>query len=218
MSKINTFIFDLDGVITDTAEYHYLAWKQLADEESLEFDKELNEDLKGVSRTDSLQIILKHNNKKITEEELDDWAERKNSYYVELIKTVRPKDILPGIPEILSVLKERKINIGLGSASKNAVTVLNGLNILDYFDFIGDGNSVKNSKPAPDLFLHVAEILNVTPNNCVVVEDAEAGIEAAKKAGMTAVGIGTKEKMHQADFIYNSPADISIENLLKKLL
>ena len=214
MSKISTFIFDLDGVITDTAEYHYLAWKQLADREDLKFDKVLNEDLKGVSRIDSLKIILKYNNRKISEEEMFEWAQLKNNYYVELIKTVEPKDILPGISEILNILKEKKINIALGSASKNAKTVLNGLNILNYFDYIGDGNSVKNSKPSPDLFLHVAEKLNVSPENCVVIEDAEAGIEAAKKAGMKAVGIGTKNKMHRADFIFNSPADINMDNLL----
>ena len=214
MNKINTFIFDLDGVITDTAEFHYLAWKHLADAENLKFDKGMNEDLKGVSRIDSLKVILERNDRIISDERMQELAESKNNYYVELIKTISPKDILPGITEILNILKGKRIKIALGSASKNATTVLDGLQITEYFDFIGDGNSVKNSKPAPDLFLHVAEKLNVSPENCIVVEDAEAGVEAGKSAGMTVVGIGTKEKMQQADFIYSSPLNINLSDIV----
>ena len=213
MSKINTFIFDLDGVITDTAEFHYLAWKRLADEEGLKFDKNINEDLKGISRMDSLNIILNRNNKTISEEKLQKWATRKNDYYVEYIKKITPDNLLPGIASLLKALKQKNINIALGSASKNARMVLNRLQIFDYFNLIGDGNSVKHSKPAPDLFLYCAKELGVAPKKCIVIEDAEAGIEAAKSAGMKAIGIGSKQQLHKADFIYPSPANIDIDKL-----
>ena len=214
MTKITTFIFDLDGVITDTAEYHYLAWKKLADAKKMHFDKEMNELLKGVSRTDSLKIILKHNNVSIPDEMLEEWAAYKNVYYVELIKTVTPKDLFPGMIELFNELKERNIFIALGSASKNAEMVLNGLGITDYFDVIGDGHSVARSKPAPDLFLYVAEKLGVKPETCVVVEDAEAGVEAAKSAGMYAIGIGDPKTLGKADFIYPAPKEIILKDLI----
>jgi beta-phosphoglucomutase len=213
MSKINTFIFDLDGVITDTAEFHYLAWKRLADEEGLKFDKNINEDLKGISRMDSLNIILKRNNKTISEEELQKWATRKNDYYVEYIKKITPDNLLSGIASLLKTLKQKNINIALGSASKNARMVLSNLQIIDYFNLIGDGNSVKHSKPAPDLFLYCANELGVSPKNCIVIEDAEAGIEAAKSAGMKAIGIGSEKQLYKADFIYPSPSNIDLDKL-----
>ncbi len=215
MSNITTFIFDLDGVITDTAEYHYLAWEKLSDEENMHFDKEMNELLKGVSRTDSLKIILDHNDVIISDETLEEWATRKNEYYVELIKTVTPKDLFPGIKELFNELKNRSIYIALGSASKNAATVLNGLGITEYFDMIGDGHSVKRSKPAPDLFLHVAESLGVKPETCFVVEDAEAGVEAAKTAGMYAVGIGDPTALNKADIVYTAPKNIVLKDIIK---
>ncbi len=214
MKKINSIIFDLDGVITDTAEYHYLAWKKLADEEGLEFDKELNEQLKGVSRLDSLKIMLKHNNKNINSDLMTQWATRKNNYYVDYINTITPEDLLPGIGELLGTLKSDSVKIALGSASKNAIPVLERLKIVQYFDVIGDGNSVKNSKPAPDIFLHAAEQLGESPETCIVIEDAEAGVEAAKEAGMKVVGIGTKDKMHRADFIYSCPSQIDLDKIL----
>ncbi|HJO95785.1 MAG TPA: beta-phosphoglucomutase [Victivallales bacterium] len=215
MRKINTVIFDLDGVITDTAEFHFLAWKRVSQEENLYFDKSINENLKGVSRIDSLKIILNKNNREITAEKLKKLSERKNIYYLELINTVTPENLLPGICRILKFFKNKNINIALGSASKNARLVLNKLKIFDYFDLIGDGNCVINSKPAPDIFLYCAKQLGVFPENCIVIEDAEAGIEAAKQAGMKTVGIGSREKLNKADYIYFSPADIDLNIIIK---
>ena len=214
MSEINTVIFDLDGVITDSAAYHYLAWKRLADEENLAFNEEVNEALKGVSRTDSMKFILAHNKKSCSDEELTDMAERKNAYYVEYIYKLTPNDLLPGIASLLKELKEKEIKIALGSASKNAKTVLNALEIMDYFDVIGDGYSVEKSKPAPDLFLHVAKQLGVDPCTCLVIEDAEAGIAAACSAGMKSIGIGPIGTLSKANIVVESPADIQLNTLI----
>lgn len=214
MENIQLFIFDLDGVITDTAEYHYLAWKSLADKFNLKFDRDINEKLRGVSRTESLNIILAENNIQVAEESKNEWATLKNDLYVELINEITPKDLLGGVKELLEDLKNRKIKIALGSASKNAKPVIEKLGIAEYFDAIGDGFSVENSKPAPDIFLHVAEELNINPKNCVVVEDAEAGIDAAISAGMKTIGIGPKERLGKADYIYSSIEEIKLINLL----
>ncbi|MCP3965271.1 MAG: beta-phosphoglucomutase [Lentisphaerae bacterium] len=214
MSKFKAFIFDLDGVITDTAEFHYLAWKQLTEEEGMSFNREVNEDLKGVSRIESLKRILQHNERSVSDEKLHSWAERKNNYYVDFIKKITPEYMLPKMLSILKNLKGNGFKTALGSASKNARAVLNGLKITDYFDIIGDGNSVKNSKPAPDLFLFCAEQLNVTPAECLVVEDAEAGIEAAKSAAMTAVGIGDANKLNEADYVFASTSDINLSLII----
>lgn len=211
---IQLFIFDLDGVITDTAEYHFLAWKALADKFNLKFDREMNEKLRGVSRIESLNIIIEVNNMNISEETKNEWATLKNDLYVELINEITPKDLLTGVKELLEDLKNRKIKIALGSASKNARTVIEKLGIAEYFDVIGDGFSVENSKPAPDIFLHVAEELNINPENCIVVEDAEAGIDAAISAGMKTIGIGPKERLGKADYIYSSIEEIKLKSLL----
>ena len=214
--KINTFIFDLDGVITDTAELHYLAWKKLAEEENLKFDSLLNEKLKGVSRIASLKIILDHNGKVISDQELEDWADRKNKYYKESIKTITPDNILPGMKQTLNKLKNKGINISLGSASKNAKDVLASLKLTEYFDYVGDGNSVKNPKPAPDLFVHIAEHFGVGSENCVVIEDAEAGVLAAKLAGMLAIGIGDKDKLKKADYVYENTGMFDVDIILNQ--
>lgn len=211
---IQLFIFDLDGVITDTAEYHFLAWKVLADKFNLKFDREMNEKLRGVSRIESLNIIIEVNNMNISEETKNEWATLKNDLYVELINEITPKDLLTGVKELLEDLKNRKIKIALGSASKNAKPVIEKLGIAEYFDVIGDGFSVENSKPAPDIFLHVAEELNINPENCIVVEDAEAGIDAAISAGMKTIGIGPKERLGKADYIYSSIEEIKLKSLL----
>lgn len=214
MSNIQLFIFDLDGVITDTAEYHYLAWKSLANTYSLKFNREINEQLRGVSRIESLNIILKENEMHITREKTNEWANLKNDFYIELINEITPKDLLPGVVELLEELKNKNVKIALGSASKNAKPVIERLGISRYFDYIGDGFSVKNSKPAPDLFLHVAKELRINPNNCIVVEDAEAGLEAAISAGMKTIGIGPKNRLKKANYIYDSIEEIKIENIL----
>ena len=165
---IDAFIFDLDGVITDTAEYHYLAWKELANKIGIEIDREFNETLKGVSRMESLERILVHGNKQ----------NDKNMYYVSLIENITPKDILPGISKLLENIKSNNIKIGLASASKNANMVLNNLKLVNYFDFIADASKCKNSKPAPDIFLMALKGLNVEAKNCIGIEDAYSGIEA----------------------------------------
>lgn len=208
---IKGIIFDLDGVITDTAEFHYLAWKQLCDEEGLKFDKLLNEELKGVSRKKSLDIILKHNSTTISEIEKETYTNRKNEYYLVHLKSLSPQDYLPGIKFFLESLKASKIKIGLGSASKNAICVLEKLEATHFFEVIGDGNSVVNAKPAPDLFLFVAKELGCAPEECIVIEDAAPGIDAAHKAGMKAVGIGEKEVLGEAELVLENTSLLNLK-------
>lgn len=214
---IKGFIFDLDGVITDTAEYHYLAWKQLSDEKGWEFSRELNEQLRGVSRLDSLQIILDHNNVKLTQEEKEKFANLKNSYYTALLERITPKDLLPGVKEFLLTLRKNNIKTSIASASKNARVVLEKLQAIELFDNISDGNSVFNSKPAPDIFIHAAGSLGCKVNECVVVEDAEAGIKAAIIAGMRTIGVNPIEELKEATLKYKGIYQIEFEEMLKKL-
>lgn len=191
---IRAYIFDLDGVITDTAEFHYLAWKQLADEESIPFTRADNEQLRGVSRRESLNRMFK--GKPIDEATALDWMERKNIYYRRYLETITPELRLPGVTEFLSEAKQMNLLLGIGSASKNARDVLEHLELLNFFDAIGDGFSVVNTKPAPDLFVWVAGRLNVSPAEAVVFEDAEAGITAALAGGFYTVGIGSSDLQH----------------------
>lgn len=214
LENIEAFIFDLDGVITDTAEYHYQAWKYLSDKNNLHFDRELNEALRGVSRLDSIQLILDHNKVVIDNKTKIKWSNEKNDIYVKLIENITPKDLLPGVENLLEDLKERGIRIALGSASKNAQAVIEKLEVKDYFEVIGDGHSVQNSKPAPDIFIYAANELKVKMENCVVVEDAEAGVQAAISANMKTIGIGDENRVGKADFIYESLEYIKLENIL----
>jgi beta-phosphoglucomutase len=202
--KIEAFIFDLDGVITDTAEYHFEAWKKLAQLIGIKIDRTFNEQLKGVSRMESLERILLFGNKQheFTYEEKVKLATIKNEYYKELIKNITPADILPGINEILEELKSNQIKIGLASASKNAFDVIDRLGIAQYFDYIIDAATVKHGKPNPEIFMRVADVLNVPYANCVGVEDATVGIEAIKSAGMFAVGIGDESTLSKADLVF----------------
>jgi len=209
---IEAFIFDLDGVLTDTAEYHFLAWKRLADEEGLSFSRDDNEKLRGVSRRASLDLILKGQN--VPEENIQEMMERKNGYYRSYLETVSEKDLLPGAVELLDYLKERGYRLALASASKNAPTVISKLGIAGYFEVIADGNSVEKTKPAPDLFLYAAEQLKLEPQVCLVVEDAEAGIAAARAAGMHTIGIGPVERVGAADFVYPSVSEIKVEDII----
>jgi beta-phosphoglucomutase len=188
---VQAFIFDLDGVITDTAEFHFLAWKQLADEEGIPFTREDNEQLRGVSRRESLRRMLK--GRPIDEPTAEAWMDRKNNYYKHYLETITPDYVLPGVLDFLKAAKEKGIRLGIGSASKNAKTVLERLDILNAFEGIGDGYSVVNTKPAPDLFVWVAGRLDVPPPQAVVFEDAEAGVDAALAAGFWAVGVGTAD-------------------------
>lgn len=213
IKEFEAFIFDLDGVITDTAEFHYLAWKRLADEEGIPFDREVNEQLRGVSRRKSLEIILA--GRKFSDESIEEMMERKNNYYQEYIDTITPDNILPGAKEVLDELKEKGYKLAVGSASKNAKPVIENLKLTEMFDTISDGYSVKNTKPAPDLFLHTAEKLDVEAVNCAVFEDAEAGIAAALAADMTAIGIGPEERVGRAHYRYDQVRDINLGEIIK---
>ncbi len=214
-SNIRGFIFDLDGVLTDTAEYHYLAWQRLADEEGLPFNREANEALRGVSRRESLLHIV--GDKEYTEEQLQEMMDRKNGYYVESIQNISPKDLLPGVLTLLDELRQAGIKIAIGSASKNAHTVVEKLGIGDKIDAIADGYSVQRPKPAPDLFLYAAQQLGLEPKQSVVVEDAEAGIEAALAGGMWTVGLGPTTRVGAAHIVLPSLDGVHWEDLRTKL-
>ncbi|AIQ37052.1 beta-phosphoglucomutase [Paenibacillus sp. FSL R5-0345] len=194
-------IFDLDGVIVDTAKYHYLAWASLADELGFTFTEEDNERLKGVSRMRSLDILLEVGGLQFEEAEKLAMAEKKNRLYVEYISKLEESELLPGVKEYLTGLRTRGIGIALGSASKNAEFILNKLNITDLFDAVVDGNKVSLAKPHPEVFLIAGQELGLQPDECVVFEDAEAGVQAGKAAGMKVVGIGKPEVLKEADMV-----------------
>lgn len=212
-------IFDLDGVITDTAEYHYLAWKKTAEAIGVPFDREFNEELKGVSRMDSLYKILDHGGirEQFSEAQIEALAYDKNIFYQELIKEITPADLLSGIKVFLEECKEAGLKIGLASASKNGPVILDRLEVTSFFDTIVDPGKLKNGKPDPEIFVKAAEQLQLQVNECVGVEDAEAGIQAIKGANMFAVGVGTPERMKLADWQVGSTADITLERLRGKL-
>lgn len=212
---LKAFIFDLDGVITDTAEYHYRGWKRLADEEGLPFTREDNEHLRGVSRRDSLMLILK--GRVYPETKIQEMMTRKNNYYLEFIQEIAPRDLLPGARELLEELRAAGYKVALGSASKNARDVLERLGIIHLFDAIADGYSVERQKPAPDLFWFAAKELNLQPAECVVVEDAAAGIEAARTGGFRSVGLGPAERVGAAEAIFPSLSGVHLADLLKAL-
>ncbi len=216
MRTIEAFILDLDGVLTDTAEYHFQAWKRLADEEDVLFTREDNEALRGVSRRRSLEILLGDDRHRYTEAELQELMARKNGYYQELLQEITADDFLPGAQRLMVELRERGMQIAIGSASKNTQTVLKQLGVLDFFDVIADGYSVERGKPAPDLFLYAADALDVPPAHCVVVEDAESGVAAALAADMVAVGVGPEERVGAAHFRYPTTAEIDLDEILEK--
>ncbi len=194
-------IFDLDGVIVDTAKYHYLAWKRLAEELGFEFTEEHNERLKGVSRMRSLEILLEVGGLTFSADEKARLAEKKNNWYVEYISRMDESELLEGARQYLEGQKEKGIKIALGSASKNAPRILDNLKITELFDVVIDGNKVSKAKPDPEVFLLGAKELGLAPSDCVVFEDAEAGIEAAKRAGMKTVGIGNRKILREADMV-----------------
>ena len=213
------FIFDLDGVIVDTAKYHYLAWKKLANDLGFEFTKDQNELFKGVSRKRCLDILLNDIGKiKYTKKQFDTWMIEKNLDYLKYIENMDASEILPDVPKILDYLKDRNIPIALGSASKNAQPILEKVGLLHYFDTIVDGNNVTKAKPDPEVFLLAAKQLNVDANNCVVFEDAVAGVEAANAANMISIGIGDEKVLSKAKFNFNDFTEIStnfIQTLIK---
>ncbi len=213
MQRPKAIIFDLDGVLTDTSEFHYKAWKQLADEEGIPFTKQENDEhLRGVSRRESLMYIIRGRN--YSEAQVQEMMDRKNNYYTEMIKSMTPQDLIAGGRDLLSEIRNAGIKVTIASSSKNCRTVLERLDILSYLDGIADGYSVVNTKPAPDLFVYAAGIVQVPTPACLGVEDADAGIEAIKTAGMQALGIGPKERFHRADKVLPTLAYIHLESIL----
>ena len=213
MSEIKACIFDLDGVIVDTAGYHYQAWKRLANQLDFDFTLEDNEKLKGISRKESLELILKWGMVSKTSVEKEELARLKNTWYVEMISGMTPADVLPGALQFLKDVKTSGYKTALGSASKNAGIILNKVELTNYFDAIVDGNVVTASKPDPQVFLKGAKMLGVDPLACVVFEDAIAGVEAAKNGGMKVVGIGSIETLAGADLIIGSLQEMNISLL-----
>ncbi|MDC6351177.1 beta-phosphoglucomutase [Zeaxanthinibacter sp. PT1] len=219
MEKIG-FIFDLDGVIVDTAGYHYLAWKNLADELGIPFDEEANEAFKGVSRKRCLQQLLSMGDMSVSEQQFEAWLISKNEDYLSYIEGMDSSEILPGVMKVLDYLKERKIPMALGSASKNARAILAKVGLTDYFDTVVDGKAVTKAKPDPEVFLIAAKELGAEARSCVVFEDALAGIEAANTAGMTSVGIGHPDILTEADYNFKDFTEIElafIKELIQKL-
>lgn len=200
-TNVKAVIFDLDGVLVDTAIYHFQAWHRLAEDLGYSFSIVDNEQLKGVSRIESLELILKWAGVEKSEAEKADLLVLKNQWYLELIEQLSPDHLLSGSLELLKKLQQKGIKIGLGSASKNAMGILEKTGIIPYFDALIDGNVVQLSKPNPEVFLKGAEVLEIAPAHCLVLEDAQAGIDAARAAGMQVIGIGWKEHLRGADLV-----------------
>jgi beta-phosphoglucomutase len=215
MHRLRAVIFDLDGVIVDTAQFHFAAWKTLAAEWNYSLSLENNEQLKGVSRMDSVRKIAQWARIHTTEQKLIDVAERKNEMYLNLCTDISPDYILPGIVNLIKELKANGVGVALGSASKNARFVLEQLGLLYSFDAIVDGNDVSHSKPNPEVFLKAAQMLDVLPKNCLVIEDAPAGIEAALSADMHVVGLGNPNELNNAHLILPNAANLNMEKLNK---
>ena len=210
------FIFDLDGVIVDTAKYHFLAWKKLADELGITFTIEDNERLKGVSRVRSFEIILEIGNRTMTDEEKEFYCTKKNEVYLEYIYQLQEDEVLPGVRTFLETAHALGIKIALGSASKNAKLILDKLNLTELFDILVDGTCVSSAKPDPEVFVKGAEGLNLQPENCIVFEDSEAGIEAAHRGKMRAVGVGLAHNLPEADTLILGFNDITPQDILNR--
>lgn len=217
MSNSKGVIFDLDGVIVDTAKFHFLAWRKLANDLGFDITETQNEELKGVSRVKSLEIILGWGGVTLTEDEFMEQMAMKNDNYLSYISGMTKSDILPGVSEIIDFLKENDIPIALGSASKNARNILEKVGLYQSFDAIVDGNDVSKAKPNPEVFLIAADQLNVAPENCVVFEDSVAGIQAANLAKMTSIGIGEEAVLNEADHVFTDFTEIEID-FIKKLV
>jgi beta-phosphoglucomutase len=214
---IKGFLFDLDGVIVDTAVFHYKAWRRLANKLGSDIDVEFNETLKGISRMDSLDAILAHIGVELSQDEKNEWASKKNEWYLELVNVMTSKDILPGIEDFLKNAKESGIKIALGSASKNSELILKKTGIMHYFDALIDGNKVVKSKPDPEVFLKGAAELGLPAESCVVFEDAFAGVQAAKAANMKSVGIGNASVLTNANVVYRNLEGITPKMIIEIL-
>lgn len=210
-------IFDLDGVIVDTAKYHYLAWRDLANDLGFVFTEEQNEQLKGVSRVRSLEILLNIGKIELSDKKKEELLIVKNKEYLEYVNKMTSDEILPGIKELLTFLENKKVPFALGSASKNAPLILQKVGLIDKFDAIVDGNDVSKAKPDPEVFLIAAKKLNKTPDQCIVIEDALAGVQAANNAGMISVAIGDKKLLHEADYNLSDTSKLTID-FIKKLI
>lgn len=206
-------IFDLDGVIVDTARYHFLAWKRLADNLEIKFTMHDNERLKGVSRMASLEIILELGSKILSEREKEELASLKNKWYVDYISKMEPGEVLPGALDFIGELKAEGMKIALGSASKNTPLILERTGMTEVFDAVADGNIVRRAKPDPEVFLKAAQMVGITPERCIVFEDAAAGIEAARNAGMRCVGIGSTEILSGADLVISGLHEMNLGKL-----
>jgi len=212
---ISACIFDLDGVIVDTAHYHFLAWKRLAHELGYDLTPTDNERLKGVSRMQSLEIVLELGGVTASEHDKELMANKKNTWFNDYIERMMPEEIFPGVKQLIRELKSKGIKVGLASSSKNAKTVIQTLRIQHEFDAIVDGTMIKYSKPHPEIFLLTAQKLHVKPEECLVFEDAEAGVEAALAAGMKCVGVGDAQRLYAAHEVVEKTADFKITELAK---
>jgi beta-phosphoglucomutase len=206
-------IFDLDGVIVDTARYHYLAWKRLADQLEIPFNEKDNERLKGVSRMKSLEIILELGEVSLSQDQKEAYASLKNKWYTGYINKMTPADILPGSIEFINDLRKEKIKVAVGSASKNTPLILERVDIKKLFDAVADGNNVTKAKPDPEVFITAAKMLSVDNFDCVVFEDAVAGVQAAQKAGMKCIGIGSISVLTEADMVVSGLNEMNLEKL-----
>lgn len=206
--EIKAVIFDLDGVIVSTDEYHYQAWKSISDKEDIYFDRSINNRLRGVSRAESLEIVLEKANREYTQAEKEVLLEEKNNIYKDLLKNLSSSDILPGVSEVLDYLKSKKIKVAIGSSSKNTSLILQKIGLLNSFDAIVDGTMIKKSKPDPEVFILAADKLNVLPEECIVVEDAKAGVEAALAGNMKVAAIGDAVKCNKANFNLDNLKDL----------
>ena len=210
---IKAVIFDLDGVIVDTAHYHFIAWKRLADELGVPFTEHDNERLKGVSRMQSMDIILELGALQISTERKTQLADKKNTWFVEFVEKMEPSEIFPGVKQLLEELKSQGIKIALASSSKNARRVIELLQIENEFDAVVDGTMIAHTKPDPEIFLLAASMINIPPMQCVVFEDAEAGVEAALAAGMKCVGVGNAAQLGKANRVVKKTADFKSAEL-----
>lgn len=212
---IRGVIFDLDGVLVTTDELHYQAWQQVADQEGIYFDRTINHRLRGVSRMDSLEIILERATREYTPEEKMTMAHRKNNLYRELLQTLTPADVLPGVQTILAELRRRGVKMAVASSSRNTPLILSRVGLQDAFDAVADGNDISHSKPHPEVFLLAAQRLGLPPTECLVVEDAIAGIRGGQRAGMAVLGIGTPETLPSVQPLAASLAEVSVEEMLR---
>ena len=212
--SIEAVIFDLDGVIVSTDEYHYLAWQRLADEEGVCFDRGINQRLRGVSRMASLEILLEKSPRTYSDEQKHELADRKNSYYLQSLSALTSNDVSPGAAEIIETLKGRRIKVAVASSSRNAPFILDRIGLAGGFDAVVDGNDISASKPDPEVFLRTAERLGVEPSQCLVIEDAVAGVEAALAAGMAVLAVGHAAEDGRAAMTAKDLGSISADDLL----